>query len=275
MVGPRSGNSPGALRRGFTLVELLVVVAIVGILLALLLPAIQTVREGARQTQCRSRLRQIGYALTLHHESQGRLPVGCLEWRGGKNTGPSRRQLAWSALILPYLEHNPLAGEIDYDKPFDHPDNAAAARQELPIYHCPSVPDDEQRPRGRSDYGGIFGEQITDRGRRDVENGLLVYERAYSYPQITDGLTNTLIVAENAGGQSGEWINGRNVFLVAFGINDARAPKFDDEIRSRHPTGAMALFVGGRVVMLDNQIDKLLLAALCTRAGGETNHSLP
>ena len=85
----------------FTLVELLVVIAIIGILVALLLPAVQAVREAARRMQCQNNLRQIGLALHNYHAAFRKLPPGGIEVRPEV---PGGKQLAWSAFVLPFLE---------------------------------------------------------------------------------------------------------------------------------------------------------------------------
>ncbi len=86
---------PGA-RVAFTLVELLIVMAILGVLVALLLPAVQAAREAARRSQCGSNLHQIGIALNSYHNAQQTFPTGC--------TNKGTTQLAWSLYLLPYLE---------------------------------------------------------------------------------------------------------------------------------------------------------------------------
>jgi prepilin-type N-terminal cleavage/methylation domain-containing protein len=249
---------------GFSLVELLVVISVIALLLALLLPAVQGAREAARQISCKNNLRQIGLALHQYHDIHSRLPVGCLEWRGF-GSGANRKQFAWSAMILPQLEQEAIFAQIDWRVPFDHARNAPAAANRIATYTCPNAPPND-RPRGPIHYGGLFGEVIVNRVQND---GMMVYEVAMRFSDCRDGLSNTLVVAEDALSPDPEWINGRNVFVVAHGVNDPDAWIGDNEIRSLHPGGAMALTVAGSVHFLANSVDKRLLGSLITRANGE------
>ena len=126
-------------KTGFTLVELLVVIAIIGILIGMLMPAVQRVRESARRTDCLNRMRQIGIATTLFHDSNEAFPPARLfaaqnavaPFDGG-NDEPS-----WLVRILPYLEQNNFYQEWDLSTSFtSHPDDVVS--QALPAYICPT-----------------------------------------------------------------------------------------------------------------------------------------
>ncbi len=248
-------------RGGFTLVELLVVIAIIGILVGLLLPAVQAAREAARRAQCQNNLRQLGIAMHNYHGAHGKLPPGCMEYRGFRDP-PTRRQFAWSAFLLGYLEQGNLAADIDWRVPYDHPANRPAAEMQLSVFLCPSARPPEPGGLGKTDYGGLYGQRIT---ARRSDNGVFIYDRSIRFREIGDGLSNTMCVAEDTRGPEAEWINGRNVFEQSGGINDPRAWAGDNEIRSDHTGGAMCLFCDGHVVLVPEQIDRKSLAALITR----------
>ena len=117
-------------RCAFTLIELLVVIAIIAILIALLLPAVQKVRDAANRAQCANNLKQMALAFHMYHDSNRVLPTGWLTGKNGsgqlstgcnQNSGVPCPGWSWSLLILPYIEQGPLYGmfnpTIDATKP--------------------------------------------------------------------------------------------------------------------------------------------------------------
>jgi len=275
----RQGRGPAA----FTFVELLVVLAIIGVLVALVLPAVQAAREAARQVHCRNNLRQIGVALHAYHAATGSFPLGCLEKRV-PGLAPAGRQLAWSAELLPQLEQPALWRQIDFRLAYDSPRNATAAATPVNVYLCPSAvrtapgregsmvseraasSSSQDGYRGAAiDYGGNYGAAQSS----PAANGVLLYDRAVSLREVTDGASHTLAVLEDSGRgwlMDGEWINGENIFDVSLPVN----LQLHNEIWSDHPGGAMTLRCDGSAMLLEESLDVAVLRALCTRAGEES-----
>jgi prepilin-type N-terminal cleavage/methylation domain-containing protein/prepilin-type processing-associated H-X9-DG protein len=257
---------------GFSLVELLVVIAIIGLLAGLLLPAIQSSRETARRMACLNNLHQIGVGTQCYYDSNRSFPPGAIEMRS--LTSMSRfkaRQIAWSALILPYVELKSVYAMLDLNKPFDNARNAPGAAQILPIYLCPSVSRSSYlvQDRGACDYGGIMGQTLIPSAT--FQDGVMIDKEPGSslirIKDIRDGTAHTLMVSEDAAWTDGQWINGQNVFVVSWPINSP--PNGDNEIRSKHPGGANGLACDGSVHFLNQEMDTETLKAICTRAGGE------
>lgn len=122
--------SVAASTHGFTLVELLVVVAIIGLLVALLLPAVQAAREAARRMQCSNHLKQIGLAMHNYHGSLQVLPFA--SGFGKAQTG------TWAAFILPQLEQQNVYDLFDFNKKLIDPVNKTAVTTVIDTYICPS-----------------------------------------------------------------------------------------------------------------------------------------
>jgi len=126
---------------GFTLVELLVVITIIGILIALLLPAVQAAREAARRMQCGNNFKQVGLALHNYHTAKGCFPPGMLNWGNGPYGWWS-----WSAYLLPYVEQQGVYDMITFDDTgYCGPDGSMSSNRRscaavIRAYVCPSDP---------------------------------------------------------------------------------------------------------------------------------------
>jgi prepilin-type processing-associated H-X9-DG protein len=268
---------------GFSLIEVLAVVAMIGTLLGLLLPAVQEARAAARQTRCLSNLAQIGRAVLGYEAARGWFPSG-FDRRG-------ERDHAWSSLILPYVEEAGLADLIDRSRPWDaEPGNRRAADARIPLYRCPEAVVDYP---GKSDYFGVsgFGSGAAFDARRVQlapeawsTSGMLTAlddsaATVVTAASATDGLAHTLAVSEAADRgfpvtadtppsltkHYGRWATGSIAVLNKKTINDTRGEAFYSE----HPTGLNGLYADGHAVFLADSIDPELLVALSTRNGGE------
>ena len=136
---------------GFTLIELLVVIAIIAILIALLLPAVQQAREAARQTQCRSNLKQIGLGLLDYHQTHEVLPPSYINGGGYHSqsyiTSGSIRNFTGYLLLLPHIEQGATAQGIDWNRATGTADwyglggggsQAVLDKLEIALFRCPS-----------------------------------------------------------------------------------------------------------------------------------------
>lgn len=278
-------------RRAFTLVELLVTIAVIGILIALLLPAVQAAREAARRASCKNNLRQMGLSLQNYYAALRVLPPGVL----GTSGGVSQSQLlhTWEVLILPYVEQGNLQGTYSFSRRFDHPDNAAAVRQRVPLYLCPSMTGELVDNRyGPSHYAGNGG------SRPGQNDGLLYPMSRIRMAHITDGTSYTIAAGELAfyvggwargamntgtggGGGAGQGF-ARGVLRWWQCASSCAQPGMNPpettcasscerrfQFSSRHADGCHYVFIDGHVDFISETLDLNAFRALLTRAGGE------
>jgi prepilin-type N-terminal cleavage/methylation domain-containing protein/prepilin-type processing-associated H-X9-DG protein len=278
-------------KRGFTLVELLVVVAIIGGLVALLLPAVQAARESSRRSQCQNNLRQIGLALNAFAGRSDRLPIGC---EGCKITPPVEgepfkplRFTAWTTRLLPHLEERALYDAYDFSVPAYQPANRAVGSTEIAVFLCPSTESEARhstaalwRGMAFTDFGGMYGVEGPGREEDDPEAsqwldarslGVLLYEEPTPLHAITDGLSRTVAVAEmlHRREQETEWASGHNVFAQEQSTAINVDSHLGNDIGSPHPGGASAAFCDGHVAFLPDETPQEILIGLLTRAGEE------
>jgi prepilin-type N-terminal cleavage/methylation domain-containing protein len=189
-------------RVGFTLVELLVVMAIVGILVALLLPAIQAAREAARRSQCANNLRQLGLAVQNYESVYKRLPASTVV---NLNTLSTANNLAWGihGRILEFLEQAHLYSQVDITQAWDSQTVIDSLR--IPVYSCPSDPGSSRLrdPGGGkaklfpTTYGFNMGTWfVFNPSTGQGGDGVFFPNSHLSTASILDGTSNTLLASE-------------------------------------------------------------------------------
>ena len=297
-------------RFGFTLVEVLVVIAIIGILVALLIPAVQAARAAARNTECQNNLRQIGLAITNYETAQRSFPPG-QKWTRLRSNADAV-SYAWSALILPQMEESALFDQIDFKRSYLDPSNVAATSAVVRGYLCPATGDRHSARAGDGriydvggqtgmilgaiDYLGISGpdkdavnpadgEQYGRQrgvliGTKDLPNEANLLEPIpVRVAQVTDGMSKTICVTEctgrgleNDGDPNGAWASGQNITHIDKGVN-SKSPRVswkDERIFAQHRGGANVLFCSGAVSLLTEETHVEVIMALCSRNGAET-----
>jgi prepilin-type N-terminal cleavage/methylation domain-containing protein len=140
-------------RRGFTLVELLVVVAIIGTLVGLLLPAVQAARESGRRSTCQNNLRQVGVGLANYEAANGQFPMGS----DGTKWICNRRNASALVRILPFIEQLDLFSKYDFTKSFAESPNDAVTASRVPLFFCPSYTGARSDGYSRNYFDGSGG----------------------------------------------------------------------------------------------------------------------
>jgi prepilin-type N-terminal cleavage/methylation domain-containing protein/prepilin-type processing-associated H-X9-DG protein len=289
------------MRKAFTLVEILVVISIIGVLVALLLPAVQAAREASRRMQCQNNLKQIGLALLNYESSHKVFPPGYVSEvdNNGNDTGPG---WGWAALILPHMEEASVFNRIHLDLPIEDASNKAARVSEIPGYYCPTEDYRHiwtaKRANGsqicevaESNYVGVFG--TTEPGVDG--DGLFFRNSKVAIRDITDGTSKTLAVGERTH-QLGHatWVGsvtnatlypgddntqaqgvaeqgaGMTLGHVGEGVGPGAVGEDVNQFYSLHGSGTNFLFTDGHVNFLRADMDYATYVALATRAGGET-----
>ncbi len=217
-------------RRGaFTLIELLVVITIIGILIALMLPAVQAAREAARRAQCANNLKQIGLAVQQYHSALGSFPPGNVLKAAGFCPGDANVQsddgTNWAISILPYIEQKALYDSYDFGAYNESPPNRQVRETFIGMYACPSDSDTSSlavpaRGPASVSQGNIPympGSYRAMSGRSDGyryldSSELTSYPRSWRGPihaigvlgfstetcaHVRDGTSNTLLVGES------------------------------------------------------------------------------
>jgi prepilin-type N-terminal cleavage/methylation domain-containing protein len=219
-------------RSAFTLVELLVVIAIIGVLVSLLLPAVQAAREAARRMSCSNNLKQIGIAMHNYHDTLSAFPRG---------TNNDDDEYGWGTYILPFAEQQALFDQMNpaWKSPWFSPTNsqrlpcrAGLENTVLPMYVCPSSTLENNAPMqfgdatpesigcGKSDYRALSSAEIPDPTTpgnflqedksgifakpRDLGLGDTPGRQISTMASITDGTSNTIMVGDSGNDNRGK-----------------------------------------------------------------------
>jgi prepilin-type N-terminal cleavage/methylation domain-containing protein/prepilin-type processing-associated H-X9-DG protein len=190
---------------GFSLVELLVVITIIGFLLALLLPAVQTARESVRRVACQNNLKQLGIALQQHESARGHFPTGSESHQDPAAPSSPYGFYRWSALahLLPYLENTSAYETLDLTLPLYGgnlqvtPANKRGVGITIGLFLCPS---DVQTPVsagfGPTNYASCAGSG-SGGGTPFKTDGIFYVNSATAAADIHDGLSNTMAMSES------------------------------------------------------------------------------
>jgi prepilin-type N-terminal cleavage/methylation domain-containing protein len=226
-------------RSGFSLVELLVGIAIIGVLVAIGLPTVQRMRESARRTQCQNHLKQLGTALQNHETQFGHLP------KDGKN--------GWGigVFLLPQLDQGPLFGQLQpltAKLPARGTADLQATGVVLEVFRCPSFSGSDRLELsgfGRSNYLGTTG----------------LFSGEMKFTDVYDGESQTIAF--------GETVTDHGWARPGLGSSDS-PPNSGGSYGSTHTAGAHFVMCDGAVRFISDNVDAATFQALGTPAGRET-----
>jgi prepilin-type processing-associated H-X9-DG protein len=280
-------------RPGFTFVELIFVGVIIVILIALLLPAVQSARESARRAQCSGNLMQLGIGLGSYASAHSVLPPGVVNDTGPIANLPYGYHHNWVIQALPFIGQQNTYNHFDLKKSVYDPVQDTVAGIMIGTLMCPSDPS-----RSNINYAGCHHD--VDAAIRSDNHGVLYLNSRVRYDEITDGPGYTILLGEISGsGPSLGWASGTRSTLrntgpplvrasfdstgltsqsardVAFDMVDALAEEgswpvdLTGGFSSFHSAAANFLFCDGSVRSLMNSIDRRVYRLLGNRADGE------
>lgn len=211
-----------------------------GILVGLLLPAVQAAREAARRMQCSGNMKQIALAMHNYESTYRSLPPA---YTVDANGTPLH---SWRTLLLPYMEQQALYNSIDLNKPWNDPANAHISKVVLPIFSCPST--------------NIVNTELTCYQLIDDPSAMIYRDEFRKFSEVTDGLSNTLMVVESSEANAVPWMQPSDLAPQNF---------LNPNDRQNHTGGCNCAFGDGSVKFLSQGLNPQTTAAMISRSGGE------
>jgi prepilin-type N-terminal cleavage/methylation domain-containing protein len=268
-------------RKAFTLVELLVVIAIIGVLIGLLSPALQSMRELARRSNCEQNLVRISLALSSYNLTNGHYPIGTQAKAGPIASEPKGFHHNWAAAILPMLDSKVIYNAIDQNASVYASQNEKVRDLRIPTFICPSA---SGIRHNATCYSGVTGS--TETPIDTDNNGTFILNRKITDDDITDGLGYTVFVGEMLSPESEDlgWMSGTRASLrdaghrINSGLERIRnlqpdtpplAPGYVGGFESDHPNGAHLLLGSGEYMFRSNSMDLTVLQQMANRSDGE------
>jgi type II secretory pathway pseudopilin PulG len=264
-------------RGAFSLVELTVVLAIVIVLLAMSIPAVQNMREVSRRSNCQQNLAQLALALTNYSVQFEHYPAGTVNQQGPIKSEPQGYHHNWVSSLLPYLNAEELFQTIDFDFGVYATQNQQVASIRMPRLLCPSA---DVMIENSCCYAGLHASTETpiDQGN----DGVFLLNRGLREDEIPDGLGYTLFLGEKLSRPEEDlgWMSGTRSTLRNTGhaINAERArihstledlprlpPLYVGGLASDHPGGAFLLLGSGEIEFRSPEMDPLVLQQMASR----------
>ena len=234
--------------------------AVVPVLVALLLPAVQQAREAARRTHSRNNLKQIGLAMHSYHDVYGRFPGGTVE---NDDLKPEER-LGWAVSILPFIDQANMYNSVQMEAGWEDQEDFIRDTT-IPSYLNPSMPRGGM-PGGQIDYLAMtgVGPDAASLDDADPHAGIFGYDRKTGIRSITDGTSNTIMVGDSA--EPVPYLQGSETMS---GLSEEPYINGPDGFGSPHHGGMHVLLADGSVRFVSESIDPTVMEALATKAGGE------
>lgn len=238
-------------RKGFTLIEVLVVIAIISTLIALLLPAVQAAREAARRTQCANNLKQIGLGIANYETAVGCLPPGILHARN-PNTGGWVPNTSLFTGILPQMEQGSLFAAFNFDLPVDMPQNITAFGTQVSSYTCPSNNPPTSGPgiSYRANVGSNFWLYPSQPAGTVDPRGVFWYGSRVRMAEFRDGLCTTILVSEGVSADPKRSIN-----VTVSNLNDFNNLEMLEQLPSVPTENIGRFYVGSYSRVFFNTMD--------------------